>query len=69
MLCFNSVVDLGCGVGTWLKVCEEQWGLSDVQGLDGSWIDMNLLEIEEDRFRAVDFESPLNLGGKYDLGI
>ena len=30
-----SVVDVGCGVGTWLRAVSEQ-GIADIMGIDGS---------------------------------
>jgi ribosomal protein L11 methylase PrmA len=33
----SSVVDVGCGVGTWLKVMEKN-GISDILGIEGLWV-------------------------------
>lgn len=51
----NSVVDVGCGVGAWLRVFEEH-GVTDYLGLDGSYIDRNQLAIDQCRFQAVDLQ-------------
>lgn len=45
----RTVLDVGCGVGTWAKVFQER-------GVDGPWV--KGLRIPEERFCAVDFESP-----------
>src|SRR6516165_4446730 len=49
----RSVIDVGCGVGSWLAVCKEL-GVTDVLGVDGSWADKKKLEIPEDQFRVFD---------------
>lgn len=38
----KSVIDVGCGIGTFLKVFKEN-GIDDIYGLDGKWTDKNLL--------------------------
>lgn len=49
----NSVVDVGCGVGTWLSVVRDR-GTEKVRGLDGGWVDTELLEIPRENFRKID---------------
>ncbi len=64
----NSVVDFGCGVGTWLSVAKSK-GSSDVQGFDGSWVEPELLEIPPENFQAVNLEKPITVNKQYDLAI
>ena len=67
----NSVVDVGCGLGTWLlSLLRLQSQQVDILGIDGPWIDPDLLVIPKDRFLAVDLflETP-QIEGKYDLAI
>jgi SAM-dependent methyltransferase len=52
----TSVIDVGCGVGTWLTVFNEL-GVDDFQGVDGTHVDRSLLEIPDSRFHAVDLNS------------
>ena len=33
----DSVVDVGCGRGTWLAICKEL-GVKRLVGFDGSWV-------------------------------
>src|SRR5699024_10679550 len=47
----HSAVDVGCGVGTWLSVLAA-WGVKDIQGYDGDWIDTALLEIPAAHFSS-----------------
>jgi hypothetical protein len=45
----RSVVDLGCGLGTWLAVFMRH-GVEDYLGVDGEWVARERLEIPADRF-------------------
>lgn len=61
-----SVLDVGCGVGTWLA----EWGnagVSDLLGVDGDYVDRSALKIPVDKFTPVDLKEPLSLGRKFDL--
>jgi len=62
----DSVVDVGCGTGgicaEWLHV-----GLEDVLGIDGDYVDRNLLLIPEHNFRAHDLTNPFQIARRYDL--
>jgi len=66
----NSVLDVGCGIGTWLKVVQEL-GLIDFFGVDGEYVDRTLLRkfIDEINFKSVDLRMPLDLDRKFDLAI
>ena len=65
----HSAVDVGCGVGNWLAVLREK-GASEIQGLDGSWVDQDLLAIPRSSFKQVDLSrSAIELPRRYDLAI
>jgi len=64
----TSVLDVGCGLGTWLKAFEEH-GVRDVLGLDGDHVDQSLLKISTDKFRTQDLTKRWDLGRKFDLVI
>lgn len=66
----KNVVDFGCGVGTFLNIFIKE-GVIDVLGLDGPWVNKDLLKenIPENKFKAVNLEHPLSLDKKYDLAI
>ena len=65
----QSAVDIGCGVGTWLSVLQEK-GVKEIEGLDGKWVDQDLLEIPKDCFIPVDLgKMPIQLPQRYDLAI
>jgi len=64
----GSVVDVGCGTGSWLKVFEEH-GVTDVFGYDTAAVPRELLEIEAERFRAADVTAPLDADRRFDLAL
>lgn len=62
----ESVVDVGCGVGSWLSVFKEL-GVDDIVGLDGEWVDEELLLIPKEDFINIDLTSPIKMDRKFDL--
>jgi SAM-dependent methyltransferase len=62
----RSVVDIGCGVGTWLAVFFDQ-GVEDILGVDGDYVDRDMLQIPEERFLASDLTKPIKLDRRFDL--
>jgi SAM-dependent methyltransferase len=62
----RSVLDVGCGLGTWLKAFEE-CGVHDCLGVDGDYIDRSMLTIPVERFQSHDLTKKLSLGRKFDL--
>jgi SAM-dependent methyltransferase len=65
---FRSVVDVGCGVGTWLDVWRER-GAGEIFGLEGSWLDPEDLVIPRERFRHHDLTRPVELDRRFDLVV
>jgi len=64
----KSVVDIGCGVGTFLRSFKEL-GVRDILGLDGPWIKKEMLQIPKEDFIEKDLSKPFSLDKKYDLAI
>ena len=64
----KSVLDVGCGTGTWLKVFLEK-GVKDVAGIDGHHIDKNNLVVSEQFILLKDLEQTFRLDRKFDLTI
>ncbi len=64
----SSVVDLGCGIGTWLAAfCES--GVKDVLGVDGQWVEKSRLQIPGNQFMYCDLETPVSINRRFDLAI
>lgn len=65
-----SVVDVGCGLGTFLKAFKEL-GVTNVLGLDGAWVRKELLHkyIAPEEFVETDLEKSIQLNRKFDLAI
>lgn len=66
LLNVRSVLDVGCGTGTWLVVMNNH-GVEDIMGVDGDYLDDNQLHIEKKYFKAVELRNEFDLGRKYDL--
>jgi SAM-dependent methyltransferase len=68
--CFRpkSILDVGCGIGSWLAVAQEQ-GIGDILGLDGEWLDNSLSQVRPAHVRKVDLEKPFDLKRRFDLVI
>jgi len=65
----KSVVDLGCGRGTWLKAFGE-CGSENLVGLDGHWNNQNQMIDQSIKFIATDLNKPIdNIKDRFDLAI
>ena len=64
----KSVIDVGCGVGTWLSVFQAH-GVEDVWGIDGDYVDKNAIEIPKERFLTFDLKSPFRFNRQFDLVV
>jgi SAM-dependent methyltransferase len=64
----KRIIDVGCGIGDWLSVFSE-FGVEDILGVDGDWVDVRMLRIPHDRFKAVDLKSAFRVEGEFDLVV
>lgn len=64
----QSVVDVGCGVGTWARAAMDL-GVTDVVGIDGDYIDTATLHVPPERFLQRDLNHPLQLNRQFDLAV
>jgi SAM-dependent methyltransferase len=62
----KSIVDIGCGIATWLAVAKDL-GIKDIAGVDGAYVDRTLLKIKEEEFVEKDLRLPFSLNRKFDL--
>lgn len=63
-----SVIDIGCGLGDFLAVCRN-FGIEDIIGMDGEWIDKGSLHISPERFIVHDLKQPIRIDRKFDLVV
>lgn len=70
MLNPQSVVDFGCGVGSWLAAFSRR-EVSDILGIDGEYITENDLLIPMQAYLPYDLErvAELNLSTRFDLAL
>ena len=64
----NSVIDFGCGVGTWLCAAR-RLGAREVYGLDGDYVNRDMLLIDESDFHPCNLEEPVTVDRRFDLAI
>lgn len=64
----SSIIDFGCGTGTWLYA-SKAYGIKRVLGIDGDYIPKNLLMIREDEFQSKNLQEKVDVGKQFDLVI
>jgi SAM-dependent methyltransferase len=64
----QSVIDVGCGTGTWLSVFSKH-SVKDFLGIDGEWVFKERLEIPAEHFMAMDLCQPSESQRKFDLVV
>jgi SAM-dependent methyltransferase len=64
----SSAIDLGCGVGTVLLQLKKI-GCSQILGLEGPWVDVSNLVIDQREFRHTDLTRPLEIGEIFDVAM
>jgi SAM-dependent methyltransferase len=64
----KSVLDVGCGIGTWLSDLHK-FGIFDYLGVDGDYVNREQLKIPESKFMPFDLTTPLKIDRKFDLVI
>ena len=63
-----SVLDVGCGIGTWLAVMRSR-GVEDLCGIDGPWLRPQDAVCDPSILQVADLESGFDLGRQFDLVI
>lgn len=64
----RSVVDVGCGVGTWLREFQSH-GVEDILGIDGDYVDRALLAIDPAHFKVQELSGRVSIERAFDLAI
>jgi SAM-dependent methyltransferase len=68
MVAPRTVIDLGCGTGTWLAEFERH-GVEDYVGVDGEWVSPDTLEIPSEHFIEGRLDRPFTLDRGFDLAV
>lgn len=64
----NSVVDVGCGVGAWIKYFYDKGAY--VLAVDGDWVPAEYMVVpKKDCFQSMDLNTSFTLEKKYDLAM
>jgi len=64
----KSLLDVGCGIGTWLRAAQE-CGVNDVFGVDGIALEPDQLLVSPTLFRQQDLTQTWNLGRRFDVAL
>lgn len=65
----QSVIDIGCGVGYWLKVWKEEYNLTDLVGIDGPYVSPAQLKVPVEMIRFQDLKQPIKMDRRFDLAM
>jgi len=64
----QSVIDVGCGLGTWLAAFSER-GVKDLRGIDGDYVNKERLLIPPQFFVTADLRRPQKADRRFDLAV
>lgn len=64
----KSVIDVGCGTGSFLSVCKDL-GIENLLGIDGKWLDKTRLYVDPNIIIEKDLCQEIVLNRKFDLAI
>jgi hypothetical protein len=62
------VVDVGCGVGSWLAVFEGA-GVGAVLGIEGEHLDKRYLKVDPDKILTANLSGPVQLPRRFDMAL
>ena len=64
----TSAIDVGCGTGAWVKALQE-CGIEDVIGIDGDYVDQEMLMIDRTKFVGIDLSRSFGLERRYEVVV
>jgi hypothetical protein len=64
----NSLIDVGCGIGTWMAAAVDA-GITDVRGLDGVIAPTEQLVVPPELITEQDFRQDWRLGRRFDVAL
>jgi SAM-dependent methyltransferase len=65
----SSIIDIGCGVGYWLKVWLEELSVSRIQGVEGPYVSPEMLQVSQEHILFQDLKEPLQINERFDLAM
>ena len=65
----ESIVDFGCGTGTWLAAARQINRDIQIIGVDGDYVDTDMLMIDKEYFLPRDLSKELDLYRKFDIAM
>ena len=65
----QSIVDFGCGTGTWLAAAKQINRSISVFGLDGDYVDRSMLMVNKEEFLPSDLTKEIDLHRRFDMAI
>jgi hypothetical protein len=65
----QSVIDIGCGVGYWLKVWSQDLHVPQIMGVEGPYVSPETLQIPVGLVKFQDLKLPLNINKRFDLAM
>ncbi len=63
----KSVIDVGCGVGNWLKVWVDDFGILDYMGVEGPYVNPDMLMVPKENVLFADLKKPININRRFDI--
>lgn len=64
----NSVIDYGCGIGTWC-IAAKELGIDEVYGVDSNLLNHDMLSNQQIEFRQLDIAKPIDLYRDFDMAM
>lgn len=65
---FTSIIDYGCGIGTWCKAANDL-GVDDILGIDQHIYENDYMLISEKNYKQFDLRTPFEQEQEFDMAI
>ncbi|TAD90633.1 MAG: methyltransferase domain-containing protein [Bacteroidetes bacterium] len=65
----KSVVDVGCGIGAWLQVWNNSFGITDYFGIEAPFILKEMLIVNSDKVLFTDLNREFKIGRHFDIAM
>ncbi len=68
ILPLRSIVDFGCGTGTWL-LAAENLGFKELEGYEGNWLNKSMYKCNKATLTTHNLEDKINTIKRYDIAL